>query len=161
MAPPAVKAGIEILAPPTILRSVFLDFGRFKPWSPNLEITAKGENKDPVSLVPGDKITVKAHGVGFSGEVVENTPERFVVDSWLPFGLIVGRRYFTFSASSTNQDDTAFMQLEEFRGPLSGILGSLVNQQKPSPGFATFNEAFKKECERRSTEQVVVPNNAV
>ncbi|KAI5863934.1 hypothetical protein GGS23DRAFT_522023 [Durotheca rogersii] len=140
----SVPCQIEIAAPPATVRSVFLDFPRYKEWQEAWTIEPVDSGKNLSEIDTGDSLRVSMHGMVFHPIVMDNCTEYFVWEGSL-FGLFSVR----FTPSEENPGGTTFIQTEVFRGPLTAMVPEGSSARKgPSKGWDMFNMALKKECER-------------
>ncbi|RSL68049.1 hypothetical protein CEP54_002948 [Fusarium duplospermum] len=143
----SVKAQIEILASPTVVRSVFLGFDRYQQWQQGWDIRPADTTKKPLELKSGDKIRVSMHGMVFNPEVITNDPECFTWEGSIPW-IVKGRHYFSFYPSKENPGGTTFIQSEDYSGGFVTLFGSWVKTDQPNENWNAFNAALKKEAER-------------
>ncbi|TPX11705.1 uncharacterized protein E0L32_007684 [Thyridium curvatum] len=149
MAPITISAQIDILASPALVRQVFMDFAGYSQWQQGWNIRPVESGKNPLDLQASDRLRVSMHGMTFHPSVVDNRPEHFIWDGSL-YGLFTGRHTFDFAHNKNDPSTTTFVQREEFWGPLTYLFRPFIRKDQPMENWATFNEALKKECERRS-----------
>ncbi|KAK7958352.1 hypothetical protein PG996_010210 [Apiospora saccharicola] len=111
------RAEIEIRAPPALVRTVLMDFARYRDWThkSRWSITA---DKSVQDLKPGDSLRVDLGGMSFRPTLVDIMEDSFAWDGSL-WGLLVGRHYFHVLPSKKTPGGTLFVQKEEWTGPLS------------------------------------------
>ncbi|KXH55380.1 hypothetical protein CSAL01_11314 [Colletotrichum salicis] len=145
----SISAEIEIQAPPSAVRSVFLEFSEYNQWSQKWAFEPTEPGKDPSDLKDGDKIKVDMGGMAFSPVIMENTTETLQWVGSIPL-LFTGKHEFWFNPSEQNSGGTKFIQVEEFRGLLAFLMAPRWGfRQKTLVGWNQFNEDLKKEVERR------------
>ncbi|KAI1377298.1 hypothetical protein F4677DRAFT_444525 [Hypoxylon crocopeplum] len=146
-----VSATTEILASPAIVRSVFLDFPRYKQWYPGMFIEPVDSGKKPSELVKGDRLKLSIGGLPFRAPVTENSTNCFSWDGSF-FGLVSGHHQFFFSPSKENPGSTTFTNKEDYSGALLIFFGDGENVKKNSEvNYEKFNEALKNEVEKPSS----------
>ncbi|KAK8127638.1 hypothetical protein PG984_008746 [Apiospora sp. TS-2023a] len=144
------RAEIEIRAPPALVRTVLMDFPRYRDWThkSRWSITA---DKSVQDLKAGDSLRVDLGGMFFRPTLVDITEDSFTWDGSL-WGLLVGRHYFHVLPSEKTPGSTLFVQKEDWTGPLSVPLRlGKKKQWDHGPGWDMFNEDIKAECESRSS----------
>ncbi|KAK1585574.1 uncharacterized protein LY79DRAFT_518511 [Colletotrichum navitas] len=145
----SLSAEIEIQASPADVRSVFLDFQRYKEWSQGWTLTPMEAGKDPSDLKDGDQIQANMRGMSFKPVIKENTSDALHWVGSLP-GIFTGRHEFYFKPSDVNPGGTRFVQAEEFSGLLAFVMAPGWSfRDKSLAGWNEFNADLKKEVERR------------
>ncbi|KAF2269166.1 hypothetical protein CC78DRAFT_453870 [Lojkania enalia] len=145
---PIVSTSIEIAASPAIVRSVFLDFKRYKEWHQGFFFSTLDASKQPTDLQPGDKIKVDMGGTGFRPVIVENSPSAFQWHGSL-YGIFDGTHQFYFQPSEKTSGGTTLVQKEDFSGLLSFLVGPGWSFAKKTEGnFARLNKDLKAESEK-------------
>jgi hypothetical protein len=84
----------------------------------------------------------------------ENTPEVFSWEGRIT-GIGGGVHQFRFAPSQTTPGGTTFTQGEDFRGPAIALVAPFIKGREHTydmTPWTNFNEALKKEAERRATE---------
>ncbi|WYZ45978.1 hypothetical protein EsH8_IX_000203 [Colletotrichum jinshuiense] len=143
----SVSAEIEIQASPATVRSVFLDFQRYKQWSQGWVIEPVEPTKSPLELKADDQVKVNMRGTAFQPVIQENTSEVFTWEGSIPV-LFTGAHQFYFKPSEQNPGGTKFIQIEVFRGLLSFLMAPMWGlRQKTLVGWNEFNADLKKEVE--------------
>ncbi|CAH0051128.1 unnamed protein product, partial [Clonostachys solani] len=140
--PITVSSQIEIKASPASVRSVFLDFPRYKYWQQGWEITPNRPNETKFNLSIGSRLRVNIHG--------ENSAECFSWEATLPG--FSGKRNFYFSPSKVNPGATTFIQEEHFTGALTHMFGAWTKKNPQMVFWDLFNAALKKEVETSTTQ---------
>jgi len=139
---------IEIAASPETVRSVFLDWQRYKEWHQAWTFTTHDSTKQPADLKPGDGIKVDLKGTIINPVIVENSPNSFQWRGSL-YGFFVGVHQFHFTPSETAPGNTTLVQKEDFGGPLSFLVRpgwSLAKQTQAN--FEVFNKDLKAAAEK-------------
>ncbi len=145
---------IEIQAPPAKVRSVFMDFPRFKRWSNwTIEPIDTSTGKSSAELKPEeDRLKVDMKGTVFRPLVKENPTECFAWEGSL-YGLLVGRHDFTWSPSKKKAGGTTMFQKEEFGGLLAFMFAPGWSPRKSTlEGWDAVFADLKKEAEKDSSE---------
>ncbi|KAH6871792.1 hypothetical protein B0T10DRAFT_568092 [Thelonectria olida] len=146
--PITVSAQVEIRAPPAEVRSVFLDFARYKDWQQGWDIQSiDAGNRQPSELKSGDRLKVSMHGMVFRPNVAENSTDRFTWEGSL-YGILVGKHQFHFSPSQENPGGTTFIQTEDFTGLLTVLYRPWSKKEQPMENWDEFNAALKEEAEK-------------
>ncbi|KDN64066.1 putative cytochrome P450 [Colletotrichum sublineola] len=166
----SVSTEIEIQASPADVRSVFLDFQRYKEWSQGWTLTPTEPGKNPSDLKDGDQIQANMKSMAFKPVIKvsqgplpptppthfpltpnakENTSEALHWVGSLP-GIFTGRHQFYFKPSDVNPGGTRFIQAEDFSGLLAFLMAPGWSfREKTLAGWNEFNADLKKEVERR------------
>lgn len=96
----------------------------------------------------GEKLTVAVEanpGRSFPVKVVElSAPERMVFLGGMPLGLFTGKRTYTLLPEGNG---TRFAMLEEYSGPLAGMIFKSIPDLGPS--FQRFADGLKQRVESR------------
>ncbi|KAI5460084.1 hypothetical protein BGZ63DRAFT_455619 [Mariannaea sp. PMI_226] len=139
---------IEIAASPETVRSVFLDFQRYKDWHQTSAIVPSVSDKQAVNLAPGDRIKVDLKGTVIHPTVVENSPNSFQWRGNL-YGLLVGTHQFHFTPSQKTQGATTLVHKEDFSGLLALLFSPGSGMTNQTAGnFESFNKDIKVAAER-------------
>ncbi|KAH6672697.1 hypothetical protein F5X68DRAFT_235783 [Plectosphaerella plurivora] len=143
-------ATIEILAPPSTVRSIFMNFKNFSTWQDVFTITPSA-SQAPSDLKKDDSVRVTIRNFPFNPTVESNTPESFVWVGSVPV-LLYGTHHFIFAPSEKNPGGTTFTQREDFQGLAAVACWPWRSTFKPSEAWEAFNESLKKEAERVAGE---------
>ncbi|CAM1507765.1 Fc.00g046130.m01.CDS01 [Cosmosporella sp. VM-42] len=146
----SVSAQIEILAPPYLVRSIFMDFPRYKQWQQGWEIEPVDSGKKSSELYVGDRLKVNMHGMTFHPVVEGNAPDCFTWQGSL-YGLFAGKHRFIFSPSEENPGGTTFIQREDFSGPVMIFFWPWRNKKWSMDNWDAFNAALKKQVEKSAS----------
>jgi hypothetical protein len=145
---PSVHTAINISAPPSVVRQIFLDFPSYSQWNPFI-ISIKCNNP---SAAPGSRLQVKTLDNGFESTILENKPDNFNWQGMMAAEWIFkGNHIFKFEPLGDIGENgetvgCKFIQDEVF----GGILASLVMffyRQKLEKGFNDMNAALKSKAE--------------
>ena len=138
-----IRTETRIAAPPTDVWRVltgFAEYGEWNPYIPRLE----------GKLVPGERLRVRLSLPGGSEMTIRPTvmraeePREFRWLGHLLFpGLFDGAHIFELEEQSGS---TRFVQREEFRGVLAGLMLRVVGE-KTRRGFDAMNEALRTRVE--------------
>ncbi|VUC26700.1 unnamed protein product [Clonostachys rosea] len=158
----SLSVQIEIEAPPETVRSVVLDFQRYKEFHQVFTIQCLDPEMQPEDLQAGDKLDVDIKGYSFKFRfqptLVENSPSTFQWYGSAPF-LFSGKHQFFFSPSQETPGGTTLIQREEFNGLLAHqIEPSWAFGKQTRDNFQTFNQDVKAEAER--VAGVVIPSTS-
>ncbi|KAH8660547.1 hypothetical protein BX600DRAFT_438760 [Xylariales sp. PMI_506] len=146
----SVSSSIEIAASPEVVRSVFLDFGRYSEWHKVFQIKPMEADKKPSALTPGDALEVNKNGFIFHPVLVANDAESFQWDGSIP-GLFSGTHHFYFNPSKVTPGGTTLVQGENFRGLLAFLMSPTWSFSKNTLAeFETLNVDLKAEVEKTS-----------
>ncbi|KAI1844648.1 hypothetical protein JX266_009104 [Neoarthrinium moseri] len=147
---PSITAEIEIQASPDAVRSVFMDFGRYKEWS-QWYFEPVEATKSPTELQEGDRMKIDLGAMKFEASIVKSPADSFSWDGNF-YGLLAGKHEFMFNPSTKHAGGTTFLQKEEFRGvfaflmaPQLGLSGSTLSN------WNQFNADLKKKVESSSS----------
>ncbi|KAK6076989.1 activator of hsp90 ATPase 1 family protein [Seiridium cupressi] len=147
----AIVAQIEIQASPETVRSVYMDFPRYKEWT-NWKFEPVVASKTSSALKPKDKLKVDLGSMKFEPAIVENTSETF---QWLGelYGVFSGHHEFYWTPSTKTPGGTTFLQKETFTGLLAFLMGPGWSPSKSTiANWDGFNADLKKEAERLSSQ---------
>ena len=135
------EASSLIQATPERVWSVLTDAAAWPNWD-------SGVTKVDGRLALGEKLTVAVEanpGRSFPVKVVQlNAPERMVFLGGMPLGLFTGKRTYTLVPEGTG---TRFAMLEEYSGPLEGMIFKSIPDLGPS--FQRFADGLKLRVESR------------
>ncbi|KAF3017788.1 hypothetical protein E8E14_009155 [Neopestalotiopsis sp. 37M] len=147
-----ISAEVEIQASPETVRSVFMNFSRYKEWS-KWTFTPADSSTKPDSLKAGDKLQVDLGSMKFQPLVLDNSATRFQWEGKME-PIFSGIHEFRFAPSTKTAGGTTFTQTEEFRGLLSFLMRpgwSFSNSTLEN--WQTFNQDLKEEVERSSQQK--------
>jgi uncharacterized protein YndB with AHSA1/START domain len=135
------EASSLIQATPERVWSVLTDAAAWTSWD-------SGVTKVDGRVALGEKLTVAVEanpGRSFPVKVVQlSAPERMVFLGGMPLGLFTGERTYTLVPEGTG---TRFAMLEEYRGPLAGMIFKSIPDLGPS--FQRFADGLKQRVESR------------
>ncbi|RMJ10072.1 hypothetical protein CDV36_010283 [Fusarium kuroshium] len=141
-------AEIEIQASPETVRSVFLDFSRYKEWN-GWKVESSNTLKRPDELQPKEKLKVDLGTMKFSPALLQNSPDAFEWHGNL-WPIFSGKHEFTWQPSSKTPGGTTFRQKEDFTGLLAFLMAPGRSFSKKSlDNWESFNADLKKEVEKR------------
>ncbi|GIZ37938.1 hypothetical protein CKM354_000136600 [Cercospora kikuchii] len=153
---------VEIDAPPSLVRSLFLDFSSLREYHSghfgSITITetkaATSTNGDQLSI--GDKLRINAGGMNFKAVICENTAKRFAWRGGLEH-VMIGEHSFWFEDSTAIPGGTRLVHGEVFTGGLVSIFKPFmkVDEKQMSPGFEKFNQDIKKWAEAKKGEKQI------
>ncbi|KAK4935079.1 hypothetical protein LTR10_023811 [Elasticomyces elasticus] len=143
----SLSTQVEIQASPDAVRSIFMDFPRYKQWT-NWSITPIDSSKTSADLKPNDRLKVDiGGGMAFQPLVMENSPDTFQWLGALPV-LFSGKHEFHFSPSNKHPGGTTVVQLENFTGLLAFLMGpGWSMRQSTLDKWDAFFADLKKEVE--------------
>ncbi|KAL0941720.1 activator of hsp90 atpase 1 family protein [Colletotrichum truncatum] len=148
----SVATEVEIEASPAIVRSVFLDWNRYKEWTQVWTISPKVEGTKPSELKVGDNITANLKGVAFNPVILENSTELFKWNGVVPL-LFSGAHSFYFRPSNKTPGGTTMTQLEDFSGFLAFLMKPFWGFEKQTlTNWKQFDQDIKKESERLAAQ---------
>ena len=128
-----------IAAPTERIWALLTDAPGYPAWNTTVD---KVEGR----IALGEKVTVHAKispGRTFAVKVAELVPgQRMVWRAGMPLGLFVGERTFTLTPKGGAVE---FSMREEFRGPLSGLIGRSIPDLQPA--FDEFAQCLKRRAE--------------
>ncbi|GKT84460.1 activator of hsp90 ATPase 1 family protein [Colletotrichum tofieldiae] len=127
-------ARIEILASPSTVRSVFLDFQRYSQWQDVFQIEPITPEQDPTELKKGDRVKVNMRGFVFRPYIEENSDACLTWAIAIP-PLFYGTHFFFFAQARKTQ-----VPFWPWR-----------NGGKPSEPWEAFNASLKAEAEKVAT----------
>jgi len=131
---------ITINASPESIWQILTDSSKYTEWDPNM-VSIDG------NIAPGGKLAIyteldsKRAFKPTVSEFEEN--RRMVWSSGMPFGLFKGARTFTLEPLGDGQ--TQFSMVEQFSGPLLGMIGKSIPDLNPS--FEGFAKGLKERAE--------------
>ena len=108
-------------------------------------------NKDPFTLVSGDKLSANFSGNMAEPTIVSNTPEEFHWKGSVMLGAFAGEHYFDFSKSTVTPGGTTFVHGENYNGWMTWMFddwwlgvarGSVVQM------YAGYAQDVKKRAEQ-------------
>ncbi|GJC90756.1 hypothetical protein ColLi_13594 [Colletotrichum liriopes] len=143
-------ARIEILASPSTVRSVFLDFQRYSQWQDVFQIEPITPGQNPTELKKGDRVKVNMRGFVFRPYIEENSDACLTWAITIP-PLFYGTHFFFFAPSEENPGCTTFIQREDFQGLVTVPFWPWRNGGKPSEPWEAFNASLKAEAEKVAT----------
>ncbi|CDO93722.1 unnamed protein product [Kluyveromyces dobzhanskii CBS 2104] len=138
-----------INAPPSTVRNVFLDFGKYSEWAKF--ITEIRLSDDKAGPVPGSTLKVtlsfdESSSQKMTPTINENSEDAFIWTGTLGTKhIFAGTHKFQFKPSADGQK-TELIQSEAFSGFLRSPLLWFVGD-KTQKGFETFNIALKNRVE--------------
>ncbi|KAJ4329106.1 hypothetical protein N0V84_000466 [Fusarium piperis] len=142
-------AEIEIQASPETVRSVFLDFPRYKEWT-GWKVEPATPTKKSDELQPKEKLKVDLGTMKFSPALLKNSPDAFEWHGNL-WPIFSGKHEFSWQPSSKTPGGTTFRQKEDFTGFLAFLMAPGRSLGKKSlDNWVKFNGDLKKEVESRS-----------
>jgi uncharacterized protein YndB with AHSA1/START domain len=135
------EASSLIQATPEQVWSVLTDAAAWPSWD-------SGVTNVDGRVALGEKLTVAVEanpGRSFPVKVVElSAPERMVFLGGMPLGLFAGKRTYTLLPEGNG---TRFAMLEEYSGPLAGMIFKSIPDLGPS--FQRFADGLKQRVESR------------
>lgn len=145
---PSIHTDITINAPPSIVRTAFLDFPSYPTW--NTFITQLVPS-DP-ALSSGSTLKFRAGGRDIESKLVENTPDTFnwigvLLGGW----LFQGHHYFKFEpfgevGENGETRGCKLLQYEEFSGIAAWLLLAFIRKETER-GFIEMNKGLKVKAE--------------
>ncbi|KAJ5751682.1 hypothetical protein N7520_008599, partial [Penicillium odoratum] len=139
-----IETRIEIVAPPSQVRDLLLDFANYPDWQTSgliRSLEPEDSAQTLATLQPGDKIKCDIDRMKFTAVIKENSERLFQWQGPPVMGLVAGLHSFGFA--TTESGGTIFTQTEQFSGPLSFLMGPSLLGRKMLGQYRRFNEELK------------------
>lgn len=126
---PSIYTSIEIAAPPSAVRAVFLDFDNLPSWTTFIKLIepydpTNQQTKNPAALLAGSKLHIVMPAIEMYPTLLVNSPTHFKWQGklWGLPGIFTGEHEFRFEESKVNVGGTTFVHAEQFWGVLPRLL---------------------------------------
>ncbi|TDZ15557.1 hypothetical protein Cob_v011485 [Colletotrichum orbiculare MAFF 240422] len=141
----SVATEVEIAASPATVRSVFLDWPRYKEWTKVWTMETKDAATKASEVKSGDFVNVNLKGYAFSPEIWQNSEELFQWNGSVPY-VFSGAHSFHIRASSKTPGGTTFTQSEDFSGAFAFLMKPFWGFEKSTlTNWREFDQDIKKE----------------
>jgi hypothetical protein len=143
-----IKTETIINASPEVVWEILMTHDAYPNWNPFIkEITGLTEPGEylKVNIQPGEKEPMVFKPIVLTNEEVKEFRWR---GKFLIKGIVDGEHYFLLE--EINQNQTRFIQGENFTGILSGIFYKMMGKDT-AEGFDAMNEALKEQAENTNS----------